>query len=133
MTFNNYLPPKTYAFLVQIQQEYKLSMKEVQRIFIDKIIRDLGFKCDHERIGHAKSDREPYCKDCWTRLRKEIRPTYRIGSKLISGEIQYLEKETFLDDFYREQDEKKRKTEMETEGEALNDGRVDQEEGNRNH
>jgi hypothetical protein len=104
-----YLPPKTYAYMVRLQEEYKLSIKEVQRILINKVLHDLGFKCNHERIGYAKSDKEPYCKDCWTRLRKVNREPYRIGDKLIKHDIQYLDKETFLDEFYRDRDKDKNK------------------------
>jgi hypothetical protein len=102
MTFTDYLPPKTWAFLVKTAQENKLSIKEVQRIFLNKVATDLGFTCDHERIGYSKSDKKPFCKDCWTRLRPEKREPYRIGTKLIKDGIQYVEKETFLDEFYKE-------------------------------
>jgi hypothetical protein len=106
MTFNNYLPPKTYVFLVKIAEENKLSVKEVQRIFLNTVAADIGFTCHHERIGFAKNDPEhkPYCKDCWTRLRTEKREPYRIGTKLIKDGIRYVEKETFLDEFYKEAD-----------------------------
>lgn len=102
MTFTDYLPPKTWAFLVKTAQENKLSIKEVQRIFLNKVATDLGFRCDHERIGYSKSDKKPFCKDCWTRLRTERREPYRIGTKLIKEDIQYVEKKTFLDEFYKE-------------------------------
>jgi hypothetical protein len=82
-------------------EENKLSTKEVQRIFLNKVAFDLGFKCNHERIGLAP-DKEPFCKDCWTRLRKVIRPTYLLDGKLIKNDFYYAEKETFLDDFYRD-------------------------------
>jgi hypothetical protein len=104
MTFTDFIPPKTWAFIVKIADENNLSTKEVQRIFLNKICHDMGMTCNHERIGLAKSDKEPYCKDCWTRLRKQIRESYRIGTKLIKGEFQYLEKESFLDDFYRDRE-----------------------------
>jgi hypothetical protein len=115
MTFTDFLPPKTWSFIVKIADENKLSTKEVERIFLNKVAFDLGMTCNHERIGRARKDPEhkPYCKDCWTRLRKVIREPYRIGTNLIKGEIQYLENETFLDDFYRDKekdrDEAKRK------------------------
>jgi hypothetical protein len=96
-----YLPPKIYAFMVKLCEEYNLSMKEVQRIILNKVFRDLGFECPHERIGYAP-DKEPFCKDCWTRLRKVIREPYRIGTSLIKNEINFIEKETFLDEFYRD-------------------------------
>jgi hypothetical protein len=107
MTFNYYLPPKTYAFLVKIAEENKLSVKEVQRIFLNTVAADLGFGCEHLRIGFAKSDNKPYCKECWTRLRIEKREPYRIGTNLIKEGIRYVEKETFLDIHYREETRKK--------------------------
>ena len=109
MTFNNYIPPKTWAFLIRIAEENKLSIKEIQRIFLNKVAADLGFKCDHERIGFAKKDpdHKPYCKNCWARLRKEKSEPYRIGTKLIKEGIRYIEKENFLDEFYKDDARKK--------------------------
>jgi len=107
MTFNSYLPPKIYVFLVKTAEEYKLSVKEVERIFLNKVAIDLGFQCNHERIGFAKSDKKPYCKECWTRLKIEKREPYRIGTNLIKEGIRYVEKETFLDIHYREATRKK--------------------------
>lgn len=100
MTFNYYLPPKTYAFLVKLAEEYRLSTKEVQRVLINEQAAKLGFECNHERIGFAKSDKKPYCKDCWARLRAEKGEPYRVGTKLIKQAFKYVEKETFLDEFY---------------------------------
>jgi hypothetical protein len=101
MTFNYYLPPKTYAFLVKLAEEYRLSTKEVQRVLINEQAAKLGFECNHERVGFAKSDKKPYCKDCWARLRVETREPYRIGTRLVK-ETKYVERETFLDEFYGE-------------------------------
>lgn len=108
MTFNNYLPPKTYAFLVKIAEENKLGVKEVQRIFLNKVASDLGFNCDHLRIGFAKEDpkHKPYCKDCWTRLSTIKRPTVDFETKNITKEGEYWPLETFLDKFYKEQSNK---------------------------
>ena len=83
-------------------EENELSTKEVQRIFLNKVASDLGFKCDHLRIGFAKDDpdHKPYCKDCWTRLRTVKPPTCN-GKKIVKkGEFESLE--TFLDVYYRE-------------------------------
>lgn len=102
MMFNNYLPPKIYTFLVKVAEENKLSMKEVERIFLTKVATDLGFFCEHFRIGYAKEDpdHKPYCKDCWTRMKTVKPPTYR-GKKLITpGQFSSLE--TFLDIHYRD-------------------------------
>jgi hypothetical protein len=107
MTFNYYLPPKTYAFLVKIAEENELSVKEVQRIFLNKVATDLGFGCEHLRIGFAKEDpdHKPYCKDCWTRLKMVKAPMYN-GKKLVrQGEFWPLE--TFLDIYYKEEAKKK--------------------------
>jgi hypothetical protein len=107
MTFNNYLPPKTYAFLVKVAEEQKLSVKEVQRIFLNNVASDLGFACGHERIGFAKEDphHNPYCKDFWTRLKTVKAPMYN-GKKIVrQGEFWPLE--TFLDIQYREEAKRK--------------------------
>ena len=104
MTFNNYIPPKTYAFLVKIAEENKLAVKEVQRIFLNKVASDLGFKCDHMRIGLAKEDPEhkPYCKDCWTRMKTVKQPAIDFISKKTIKKGEYWPLETFLDRFYKE-------------------------------
>jgi hypothetical protein len=102
MTFNNFLPPKIYAFLVKIAQERNLSVKEIQRIFLNKVAKDLGFVCDHERVGFAKEDpnHKPYCKDCWTRL-VTIKPPVVNGRKIVK-QGQFWPLKTFLDSFYDE-------------------------------
>jgi hypothetical protein len=100
MTFNNYLPPKTYT----LAEEHKLSVKEVERIFLNRVASDLGFTCDHERIGLAKNDSEhkPYCKDCWTRMKTVKKPTFDFITKKKTKEGEYSALDTFLDVFYRE-------------------------------
>lgn len=104
MTFNNYLPPKTYAFLVKVAEEHKLSVKEIQRIFLNKVAEDLGFSCDHFRVGLSKEDpdHKPYCKDCWARLSAVKHPTINFVTKKITKEGEYWPLETFLDKFYKE-------------------------------
>jgi hypothetical protein len=116
MTFNNYLPPKIYTFLVKIAEQHKLSVKEVQRIFLNKVAADLGFTCEHERIGLAKEDPEhkPYCKDCWTRLRKIVREPYLLGGRWIKNDFHYVKKETFLDEFYKDREQASKKRNKET-------------------
>ena len=121
MTFNNYLPPKIYTFLVKIAEEHKLSVKEVQRIFLTKVAVDLGFTCDDERIGSAKSDGNPYCKDCWARLRKIIREPYVLGGKWIKNDYHYVKKETFLDEFYQDGQETSNKRKKEMQDKPLDD------------
>ena len=117
MTFTDFIPPKTWSFIVRIADDNKLSTKEVERILLNKVARDLGMTCDHERVGRAKKDPEhkPYCKDCWARLRSEKREPYRIGDKLIKQGIRYIEKETFLDEFYRDREEAQIKAERKSE------------------
>jgi hypothetical protein len=102
MTFNNYLPPKTYTFLVKVAEEHRLSVKEVQKIFLNKVAADLGFKCNHLRIGYAKEDpdHKPYCKDCWARM-KTVKPPVYHGKRVVK-EGEYWLLETFLDKFYKE-------------------------------
>ena len=106
MTFTDFIPPKTWAFIVKTADENKLSTKEIQRIFLNKVRHDLGMTCNHERIGRARKDPEhkPYCKDCWERLRMEKMEPYLLGGKLIRRDTRYLETETFLDEFYRDRD-----------------------------
>lgn len=103
MTFNGYLPPKTYAFLVQLAEKYKLSVKEVQRILINRQATVLGFSCDHTRINFAKKDPEhkPFCKDCWERMEIVIQSVFD-GNRIIKRR-KFLPLETFLDTYYREQ------------------------------
>lgn len=111
MTFTDFIPPKTWAFIVKTADENKLSTKEVQRIFLNKVCHDMGMTCNHERIGRARKDPEhkPYCKDCWERLRMDKKEPYLLGGKLIKEEIRYVEKETFLDDFYRDKERQEAK------------------------
>lgn len=103
MTFNNYVPPKTYAFLVKMAEEHGLSTKEVQRILLNKPASDLGFRCDHLRIGFAKKDPQhrPFCKDCWSRM-ESVDETFFDGNR-IKKKRRYRPLETFLDIHYREQ------------------------------
>jgi len=106
LTFNSYLPPKSYAFLVKIAEKYKLSVKEVQRILINTQATVLGFNCDHTRIGFAKKDpqHKPFCKDCWTRM-KPVEKSVFDGKRIIKRK-EFLPLETFLDIHYREQSNK---------------------------
>lgn len=103
MTFNSYLPPKSYAFLVSIAEKYKLSVKEVQRIFINAQATVMGFNCEHTRIGYTKKDpqHKPFCKDCWARMESVDRSVF--DGKRITKKREFLPLETFLDIHYREQ------------------------------
>jgi hypothetical protein len=71
------------------------------------VASDLGFNCDHLRIGFAKEDPEhkPYCKGCWTRL-KTVKPPVVNGRKVVKrGE--YWPLETFLDVFSKDRAKKR--------------------------
>jgi hypothetical protein len=104
LTFNNYLPPKTMAFIVKLGDEKCLSWKEVQRILLNKVLFDLGMTCEHRRIGSAKKNGKPYCKDCWTRFEKIKERTYNFETKKWSNLEKFLPVVTFLDEFYKEKD-----------------------------
>lgn len=98
MTFNHYLPPKTWAFIVKIADEYALSTKEIQRIVLNKIFFEIGMICEHKRIGRAKSDKSPYCKDCWTRFKEARDREYNPKTKKWATVNKFLPVETFLDE-----------------------------------
>jgi hypothetical protein len=93
----NYCPPGLYAFLVKIAEENKLSVKEVQTMFIRKVAQDLGYDCPHEEIGYSPT-KKPFCKRCWTRLNQTQQAAVFKG-KLIKSTV-YEPVETFLDKFY---------------------------------
>lgn len=99
MTFNNYLPPKTWAFIVRLADENDLSTIEVQRIMLNKVAFDLGMTCVHRRIGRAKKDPEhkPYCKDCWTRFQEVRERQYSHETKKWATVNKFVPLETFLD------------------------------------
>src|SRR6476659_10847261 len=98
MTFNDYLPPKTWAFIVKLSDDNSLSTKEVQRIILNDTLFELGMTCEHKRIGYSKTDHKPYCKDCWTRFQlqageKTFNPETRKWAKV----NKFLPLDTFLD------------------------------------
>ena len=129
MTFTDFIPPKTWAFIVKIADENKLSTKEVQRIFLNKVCHDMGMTCNHERIGRARKDPEhkPYCKDCWERLRMDKREPYLLGGKLIKGDIRYLGRVTFLDEFYRDREIEDAKAKAKAKAKKVTDTETDTE------
>ncbi|HEX7180180.1 MAG TPA: hypothetical protein VF220_10680 [Nitrososphaeraceae archaeon] len=96
-----YIPPELYAFLVQTAHDNGLSIKEVQTMFIRKVAHDLGFVCDHSKVGMAKTTGEPFCQGCWTRLATVKPPTYFKGKLVKAGE--YWTIETLLDRFYKDE------------------------------
>ena len=94
---------------MKIADENNLSTKEVQRIFLNKVAYDLGFKCEHRRIGHADKDpNRPYCKDCWTRFKPaEKERAYNFETKKWFNMDKLVPLETFLDIHYIEEQNKK--------------------------
>jgi hypothetical protein len=99
MTFTDFLPPKTWAFIVKLADENNLSTKEVQRILLNKVASELGLICEHRRIGRAKSDNKPYCKDCWTRFNEVRDREYNFETKHWANVNKFSPVETFLDDY----------------------------------
>lgn len=104
----NFIPPKTWAFMIKTADENNLSTKEVQRIFLNKVASDLGFKCEHRRMGSADKDRNrPYCKDCWTRFKRVTERVYNFETKKWANKDKFEPLETFLDIYYIEEQNKK--------------------------
>jgi hypothetical protein len=81
--------------MLEIATREKLSVKEVETVFLRRQAIALGFQCDHSIIGYAKGNGKPYCKGCWTRLEQKKPPSY-IGRKMVApGRFVILK--TFLD------------------------------------
>lgn len=81
--------------MVKIADETGLSTKEVQRIILNKTFFQMGMTCEHKRIGYAKIDNKPYCKDCWTRLSMTSQAINFKGKCIKS--VKYEPLDTFLD------------------------------------
>jgi hypothetical protein len=81
--------------MVKIADETGLSTKEVQRIVLNKTFFAMGMTCEHRRIGHAKTDGKPYCKDCWTRMNMK-QQAINFKGKCIK-QVEYEPQDTFLD------------------------------------
>jgi hypothetical protein len=94
MTIRTYYPPDIFRFLSELAFKHQLSVKEVETVMLRTKAEQLGFKCEHSRVGFAKSDRKPYCKSCWARLEVVKAPIGR-GGKLEGGEYKPLP--TFLE------------------------------------
>ena len=103
MTFNHFLPPKTWAFMVRIADETGLSTKEIQRVALNKIFFGMGMTCEHRRIGYAKADHKPYCKDCWTRFKQEITKEYDYNTRKWSKVEKFIPLDTFLETWKEDQ------------------------------
>lgn len=102
MTINNYLPPAIYYFVLGLAREKHLALKEVELVLLRKVIKEMGFKCDHNVIGYSKDTGLPFCKDCYQRMELVKQPVYGPGKKLIK-EGKFIPFPTFL-----EEDEKLR-------------------------
>ena len=100
MTITNRYPPKLYLFLLDLANKNgDLAIKEVETMFLRRQAEHLGFRCDHLRIGVAKKTGEPFCRDCWTRM-KTIKPPVYQGRRMVK-EGEFWPRETFLDTFYK--------------------------------
>jgi hypothetical protein len=101
MTVRTFYPPAIYRFLFDIAFKYKLSIKEVETVFLRRQARELSFECFHENVKSAKTDGKPFCKDCWTRLEQSKPPV--IGpDKRIKIPGKYRPLKTFLDEIEEE-------------------------------
>jgi len=99
----DYYPPAIYSFLVKLQEENKLGMKELKTMIIRKVLEDLGLDCPHLDIGYSPKTKKPYCKRCWTRLTQKNQAIAFKG-KLIKS-VEYEPEITFLNQFYKEREE----------------------------
>ena len=106
MTAGNWYPPGIYRFLLDIASKHDLSTKEVETVFLRRQARDLGFECFHQKVGLAKSDGKPFCKDCWTRLEQTRPPTFAADSSSkkphVTSPAKYRPLRTFLDEIEEE-------------------------------
>ena len=104
MVVKTYYPPEIYRFLLDIAFKHGLSIKEVETVFIRRQTRELGFECFHQNVGFAKSDGNPYCKGCWTRLEQTRPPTIAVEGmkKRIISPAKYRPLKTFLDELEEE-------------------------------
>jgi hypothetical protein len=82
--------------MLDIANKYGIPVKRVETILLQEAIHHLGFTCDHIKIGMRKSDKKPFCKDCWTIFRTIKSPKYGFNGDLIEAG-QYVREPTFLD------------------------------------
>jgi hypothetical protein len=113
MTFTDFLPPKTWAFIVKLADENNLSTKEVQRILLNDMLFKLGMTCKHQRIGYSKTGHKPYCKDCWTRFRQDRERQYNYETKKWAAVNKFLPLDTFLDNPSMDNEEEQRQVKAE--------------------
>jgi hypothetical protein len=95
LTIESHYPPKIFLFMLDIANKYGIPVKRVETILLHQVIGDLGFTCDHVSLGMRKSDKKPFCKDCWTIFRQIKPPRYSNGTLTEAGE--YVGEPTFLD------------------------------------
>jgi hypothetical protein len=69
MTIINRYGNKVFRFMSNIANDNGIPIKRVETVFILKQIQAMGFTCDHLNMGIRKSDKKPFCKDCWTIFR----------------------------------------------------------------
>jgi hypothetical protein len=97
MTDNkNYLPHKLYIFLLTLAHEKGLAIKEVETIFLRDKAKEFGFRCEHKNIRYSAKHNQPYCADCWTRMR-EVQPRVFRGNVVVR-EAKCEPLETFIDE-----------------------------------
>ena len=96
MTIANRYPPKVFLLMLDIANKNGIPVKRVETILLHKAIADMGFTCDHLVMGIRKSDKKPFCKDCWTIFRQLKSARFDPDGNLIkAGE--YVIEPTFLD------------------------------------
>jgi hypothetical protein len=96
-----FIPQGLFRFILETANEHKLATKEVQITLLRSAAEELGFKCDHMEIEHAKSTGLPYCKNCWTRMEEIKAPTMgmskRGGKKIVITPGQYKPLTNFME------------------------------------
>jgi hypothetical protein len=97
LTIDSRYPPKIFLFMLDIANKYGIPVKRVETILLQKAIQPLGFSCSHVPLGMRKSDKKPFCKDCWTIFRQVKAPRYSYDGTLTEAG-QYVREPTFLDE-----------------------------------
>lgn len=83
----NYYPRAIFQFLNDLAFRNNLSIKEVETVLLREQIQSLGFTCHHTNVGFSKKTNEPFCKDCWTKMKMVKPPTYNFSGKIINPPI----------------------------------------------
>lgn len=113
MTINGRHAPKIYLFMLQIANEYGISVKEVETAFLREGMKELGFDCEHIRMGVRKTDKKSHCKDCWQLFRQIKSPRYNANKEIVELG-QYIKEPTFLEEKKGHKDEMVYKLQGET-------------------